>query len=92
MSTHIYNEINQEKVNEMLKALASTGASVTGEATGPWRVDTNNHGVVLGASWEPTTNVLTVDIKDKDWYVPEGRIWETIDPLVQKIQEEKALV
>lgn len=80
---HTYS-IDQVRIDAMLKALTDNGATVMGGAAGPWDVDTHNHGVKLHAEWN--TQILTVLITDKAWYVPEGKVWETIDPLIKHIQ------
>ena len=75
-----YPNIDQGKIDRMLLALRDNGATISGN--NPWRVNVNQHGIVLGASWNEGSRELRVTVEEKNWYVPCGRIWKTIDDLM----------
>lgn len=81
---HHYGKIDQAKIDAIIAQLKKHGAKVTGN--NPWDFDTDNHGVKLRGSWDKATSTLTIIVTDKDWYVPCGKIWDTIDPLIHHIQ------
>ena len=80
---HRYENISQAKINKILEQLKINGASITGN--NPWLVDVNNSGVKLSGSWNQSTATLAVVVTDKSWYVPCSKIWDKIDPLINKI-------
>lgn len=75
-----YANITKAKIDRMLEELRKQGYKVTGD--NPWTIDTNSHGVVLQGTWHEATETLSVIVTEKNWYVPCGRIWDTIDPLI----------
>jgi len=79
-SSRIYEKIDKTAVDVILKALADHGAVVSG--TGPWNVDTRNHGVKLLGEWDGDASKLCITVTDSDWYVPQSKIWENIDSLM----------
>lgn len=83
--THTYPNIDQNRINAILQALRQSGSTVTGN--NPWNVDTHNNGVKLQGSWNQATSVLAIIVTDKNWYVPCGKIWDTIDPLIRNVQQ-----
>ena len=81
---HIYDGIDQTKMDGIIAALSDNGAVVSGN--NPWDVDTKKSGVKLNGSWDKAASRLSVTVTDKDWYVPCGTIWSTIDDLIHHIQ------
>jgi hypothetical protein len=84
--THTYGNISREKVGAILDALAGDGALVTGD--NPWTIDTRKHGVVLRGEWSEASSTLAVTVAAAAWYVSRGAIWETLDPLLRRLEEE----
>ena len=80
---HHYGNITQVKIDEIIGELKKTGSTITGN--NPWDVDTHNNGVKLRGTWNQGNSTLSIIVTDKNWYVPCGKIWETIDPLIQHI-------
>ena len=80
---HHYKNIDQAKIDAILKALKDNGATVTGN--NPWNVDTHNHGVKLQGTWDQQASTLSIIVTAKDFYVPCSRIWDNIDPLINHI-------
>jgi hypothetical protein len=81
---HDYRNIDQPKIDFMLKSLRESGATVKGN--NPWHVETNKHGVKLQAGWEQTQSLLKVMVTAKNFYVPYSKIWDEIDPLINHLQ------
>lgn len=81
--THTYPNITEAKMMSILDALRKNGAIVTGN--NPWDVDTHKYGIKLRGTWDNSTAVLSVIVTDKDFYVPCGKIWSTIDELIGHI-------
>jgi hypothetical protein len=80
-----YANINKAKIDLMFKTLIARGVKITGQ--NPWNINTYYHGVVLRAEWNEAATTLTVSITHSNWYVPRETICETIDSLMQDIQE-----
>lgn len=80
---HIYDNISELKINMIIDTLKTNGAEVNG--SNPWNVDTNNYGIKLIGKWNSETNTLSVEVKDKNFLVPCNKIWENLDPMINKI-------
>ena len=80
---HTYPNITQQKMDLILAALKKDGASVSGN--NPWSVDTHKFGVKLQGSWNTSTQVLSIIVTSKDFFVPCSQIWDSIDPLLKGI-------
>ena len=80
-----FDNINKSRVDAILKALRDHGALVTGN--NPWHVDTRHHGVLLQGTWNDETSELSITVIDADWYVPQTKIWENIESLMQIAHE-----
>ena len=80
---HIYNNINQEKITRIIATLTSNGANISG--SNPWAVNTNNYGVKLLGTWDQPSSTLSVEVTDKNFLVPCNKIWENLDPMIQRI-------
>lgn len=80
---HQYDNIDQNRIDEMIEALKENGATVSGE--NPWLIDTHKKDVKLKGHWNQADSTLTVSITDKSWYVPDSKIWEVIDPLLNQL-------
>lgn len=78
-----YPNITKEKKDKMLLALQNAGMRVTGN--NPWSVDVGQHGIKLQGAWNEAKQELTIKITDKNWYVPDSKIWATIDPLIHNL-------
>jgi hypothetical protein len=83
-SAKTYDGITKFKIGVITQRLGEQGVSVSGD--NPWDADTHKSGVKLHSSWDEGSGILTVEVSDKDFYVPCGKIWGTIDPLVQEVQ------
>ncbi len=81
----IYDNIDRAKVDVILKALIDHGSLVLGD--NPWNVDTRRHGVLLRGEWVEVASVLSITVTDADWYVPQEKIWENIDSLMQAVHK-----
>lgn len=81
---HTYQNIDDGRMNKILTGLKDSGAMVAG--TNPWTVDTQKHGVKLKGSLDTTSRNLSVEVIDKNFYVPCSQIWDTIDPLINNTQ------
>ena len=82
---HHYSNINSDKINLIIGTLKKNGASVQGE--NPWMVDTNNFGIKLVGTWDAASERLSVEVTDKSFFVPCNKIWEQLDPMIQKISQ-----
>jgi hypothetical protein len=82
---HHYQNIDKAKIDIILKALKESGAGVTGN--NPWNFDTRKHNVKLQGTWDQDKSLLTVIVTDKNIYVSCPKIWDEIDPLVNRIQK-----
>ena len=85
--TRTFESIDKSRVDAILKGLTDNGSLVTG--TNPWDVDTRNHGVRLQGVWNEDASILTITVTDADWYVPQTKIWENIESLMQNVQDKK---
>lgn len=83
--TRNYDNIDKAKVDAILKALTDHGARIQGG--NPWTVDTQKHGVKLLGEWSEQTARLSITVTDADWYVPQDKIWENIDSLMQVVKK-----
>ena len=83
--SRIYDDIDKTKVNAILKALIDHGSVVLG--SNPWNVDTRKHGVLLLGEWDEEASRLSITVTDADWYVPQEKIWENIDSLMQAVHK-----
>ncbi len=79
-----YDNIDRAKINVILKALNDHGSRVLGN--NPWDIYTQKHGVLLRGEWDEGASVLSITIRDSNWYVPRQTIWENIDSLMQAVQ------
>jgi UDP-glucose 6-dehydrogenase len=84
--THSYNSIDRETVEAIINALMSHGAVVNGY--NPWSIDTQKHGVRLLGDWNEETATLDITVTHADWYVPKKKLWEHIDSLMSRVQDE----
>lgn len=57
------------------------GMTVSG--SNPWRIDANQHGIILQARRDGAGNV-TVTILEKNFYVSNAKIWAKVEPLMPK--------
>ncbi len=80
---HHYANISQAKIDKILQALKDNGSTVSGN--NPWDVNTNKFGIKLQGSWNASSQVLSIIVTDKDFFVPCSKIWDTIDPLINHI-------
>ena len=81
----IYDNIDQAKVDAILKVLIDHGSLVRGD--NPWNIDTQKHGVLLLGEWDEVASKLTITVTEADWYVPREKIWEKIDSLIQAVHK-----
>jgi hypothetical protein len=79
--TRIFENVDRSRVGVILKGLADNGSMVSGN--NPWDVDTRKHGVCLRGEWNEETAKLAITITAADWYVPHGKIWESIYSLIK---------
>ncbi|MBF0456840.1 MAG: hypothetical protein HQK99_02985 [Nitrospirae bacterium] len=82
--THSYGNITKQKVDEILQALRSDGAVITGN--NPWDVDTKHSGVKLKGEWTEATLTLNITVTDSAFYAPCQKIWDKIDNMMHHIQ------
>ena len=82
--TRTYPNVDEAAKNEILKRLADSGATVTGN--NPWDVDTHNHGVKLRGTWNSNTETLSVIVTGKNFYVTCKRIWDELEKYIPKDQ------
>ena len=80
---HLYTNINEQKIKLIMDTLQKSGADITGK--NPWNVDTNNHGIRLLGNWNALSSTLSVEVTHKSFFVPCSKIWEFLDPMIQKI-------
>lgn len=79
-----YDGITKFRIGVVLQRLGEQGATVTGD--NPWDADTHRSGVKLHGSWDEASSVMTVAVADKDFYVPCGKVWDAIEPLIREVQ------
>jgi len=84
---HTYDNIDRSKVEAILRALTADGARISGN--NPWSVDTGHHGVMLQGLWDETSMVLSITVTNAAWYVPRASVWENIDSLMRKVEDEQ---
>jgi UDP-glucose 6-dehydrogenase len=84
--THSYDNISRAKVEAIINALTAHGSIVTGY--NPWSIDTRKHGVRLQGDWNEETSTLDITVTHADWYVPGKTLWENIDSLMSRVQDE----
>ena len=75
-----YANITSEQIAAMMNDMQAAGLRVSG--CNPWMIDTMQHGVQLTAAWSEESSVLAVTITNRNWYVPYGEIWKTLDPFM----------
>jgi len=80
---HHFGNITKTKVDQILDQLKKNGATIIGN--NPWDVDVHNHGVKLQGNWNESNSTLSINVKEKDFYVPCSKIWDTIDSLIHHI-------
>ena len=79
-----YKNIGERKIGQIITELKNHGNTVTGD--NPWDVDVGQHGVKLQGTWDEASSALRIIVTAKNWYVPCGKIWEQIDPLMQHVE------
>jgi hypothetical protein len=84
--TRSYENINRAKMETIINTLTAHGSIMTGN--NPWSIDTRKHGVRLQGDWNEQTSTLDITVTDADWYVPSKTLWENIDSLMGRVQEE----
>jgi hypothetical protein len=67
-------------VQALAQRAAAAGMRISGN--NPWSIDTKHYGVKFDVSWDPSTQLVTVTVIDKDIYVPYGKIWDQVDALL----------
>jgi hypothetical protein len=80
---HIYRKVSARIKDALLAKLRSSGMNVSGE--NPWEIDTHEHGVMLRAVWDPSTQVLHLIVTSSDFGVPCFLIWGKIEPILKGI-------
>jgi len=84
--THSYDNISRTTMETIIAALTTHGSRVTGD--NPWTIDTQKHGVRLKGVWTEATSTLDITVTHADWYVPSQTLWENIDYLMGRVQNE----
>lgn len=74
-----YGPYEPDDVDALVKRVAAKMA-VTG--SNPWNLDAGAHGVTLQASYNPTSELVTVTITGKNFYVSDAKVWEKLDSLM----------
>ncbi|WP_420266651.1 hypothetical protein [Candidatus Magnetominusculus dajiuhuensis] len=82
---HVYEGITREKVDFILQKLGEGKADVSGDADGPWDVDTHNSGVKLKCEWDEANAQMAITVTDKKKLVPCVMVWQKIDHLMGKV-------
>jgi len=67
----------------MLEVMRAQRMGITGN--NPWDVDVHSNGVKLQGSWDSGSGALSVIVIDKAFYVPCGKIWEQLDPILTHV-------
>lgn len=73
---HSFSRITKPLINKILNSLKANGAIVRGN--NPWRVDTNNHGVILDGSWNEEKSTLFVRVRAQIFLcraLKFGKLW-----------------
>lgn len=83
-----FSKITQKKVANLLHELKAHGATVSGPAEGPWNIDVSRFGirVKLYATWNESTEVLTIIVTDKSSLISCGRIWGIIEDAMNSLR------
>jgi len=81
---HEYSNIDQQKIELMIKELNEHKISVTGN--NPWVIDPNKYSIKLQATWDKSSSKLYVIVTNKSILVPCSKIWDEIDPLIKHIE------
>ncbi len=81
--TRVYDNIDADKIEVIKSELLHQGATVTG--SNPWKAVTHQWDTDLYGTWDQSANTLTVKV-DSPAYVACSKVWDKIDPLMQKVQ------
>lgn len=85
----IYDGISEYKLGVLQAALLKGDAKnppMTITGNNPWRIDANQYGIILTASWNASTKQMSLAVTDSKWYAPCVDIWNTIDPKMRQVQ------
>jgi len=82
---HSYLGYDQARVDKVLATIRDKGMTVNG--SNPWEVDSHRHGVKLRGAFDTKSGEFSIVVTDKDFYVPCGKIWEMLDPILQQASD-----
>lgn len=77
--SHRYEGVDQAHFDLILGKVKDSGFTV--EGNNPYRIDTHNHDVILNGTYDADAQVLVIS-PDAPIYVPCGKIWDAVDPMV----------
>jgi len=78
--TRTYGNVTPQVIGAILRGLKDRGADVTG--SNPWYAVTHDHGVEFRGTWDQAKQTLAIEVTDSDFYVPCGKVWEAIEPML----------
>lgn len=84
--TRDYQGIDRQKMARLLKFL--TGQESEAVESGEYLLKVDSQNVKLMLAWVEKTQVLTIEIVSKPWFIPCSRIWQTIDLVIESLHEK----
>ncbi len=84
---HAFGNMTKEKMDQLVFQLRRQGATILAEK--PLIVTGFNHGVVLEGEWDEVRNILSISIRDKNWYVPCFKVWDEVDPVMRRVSASR---
>jgi hypothetical protein len=78
-----YPNVGDNTIQAITAALQQGGAIITGN--NPWDVDTRQHGVKLRGTWDPSSQILVVEIIDSAFLAPCSRVVSAVDTQLRQV-------
>lgn len=74
--------LTPDEVQKLLDGARGKGFDVTKTGESSFAIDTHTAGVKLSASYDASSQTATITITNADFYVPNSKVWEKIQPLM----------
>jgi len=74
--------LTPDEVQKLLDGARSKGFDVTKTGDNSYSIDTHTAGVKLSASYDAGSQTATITITNADFYVPNSKVWDKLQPLM----------
>ncbi len=83
-----YTNFTNESLHGFIRECSDSGARIAGE--NPWSIELRQNRASLTASWDEESRILTVRVTNKEAFVPDSSIWDTVHSLVKGTHQNLA--